>query len=172
MGRLLRSLVRLSMNTCWWTSHTSDLLDLFEKAGLPRRQPPAFAPQESLDAQAPAGRSPEIASPLSRVEYAVRVGDPVYGEIPFIAVVPSDVTRVFWFKEGILLESPAGHMGASGNGRAWALERVQVHRGAEGVVPAPGPAGRNGSLIGKFRNDPPGPIENANFPSNLGKMRF
>jgi len=86
----------------------SDLLDLFQKAGLPRRQPPPFAPQESLDVRAPVGRAPEIASPLSHVEYAVRVGDPVYGEVPFIAVVPSDVSRVFWF----LNESFAGQSAA------------------------------------------------------------
>ena len=50
-----------------------------------------------LEAQAPQGRPPQIASPLAKVEYAVRVGDPTYGEIPFIAVVPSDATTVFWY---------------------------------------------------------------------------
>jgi penicillin-binding protein 1C len=85
----------------------SDLLALFEKAGLPRRQPPAFARDESLTAQAQAGRAPEIASPLPRGEYAVRVGDPAYGEIPFIAVVPSDAQRVYWFvNESYVGQSP------------------------------------------------------------------
>jgi penicillin-binding protein 1C len=87
----------------------SDLLDLFEKAGLPRRRPPAYAPQESLEAQAPQGRSPQIASPLAKVQYAVRVGDPTYGEIPFIAVVPSDTTTLFWFLgESFVGQSAAG----------------------------------------------------------------
>jgi penicillin-binding protein 1C len=92
-SRPIPGVTRTEMFEVW----PSDLLDLFEKAGLPRRRPPPFAPQDGLDAQASRGRAPEIASPLSRVEYAVRVGDPTYGEIPFIAVVPSDVTRVFWF---------------------------------------------------------------------------
>ena len=85
----------------------SDLLALFEKAGLPRRRPPAFARDESLNAQAESGKTPEIASPLPKGEYAVRVGDPVYGEIPFIAVVPSDTTTIFWFlNESYVGQSP------------------------------------------------------------------
>ena len=86
----------------------SDLFDLFEKAGLPRRRPPAYAPEESLEAQSPLGRSLQIASPLAKVEYAVRVGDPTYGEIPFIAVAPSDSTTLFWFlDESFMGQSPA-----------------------------------------------------------------
>ena len=85
----------------------SDLLALFEKAGLPRRQPPAFAPDESLNAQSQSGKAPEIASPLPQGEYAVRVGDPAYGEIPFIAVVPSDTSTIYWFlNESYVGQSP------------------------------------------------------------------
>jgi penicillin-binding protein 1C len=69
---------------------------------------PPYAPEESLEVQSPQGRSPQIASPLSKGEYAVRVGDPTYGEIPFIAVVPSDATTLFWFlDESFVGQSPA-----------------------------------------------------------------
>ena len=103
-SRPIERVTRTELYEIW----PSDLLDLFEIAGLPRRRPPAFAPGESLEVQAPQGKSPEIASPLAKVEYAVRVGDPTYGEIPFIAVVPSDATTLFWFlNESFVGQSPA-----------------------------------------------------------------
>jgi penicillin-binding protein 1C len=85
----------------------SDILALFEKAGLPRRPPPAFAPDDDMNAQADSGTSPQIASPLPGGEYSVRVGDPTYGDIPFVAVVPSDVRTVYWFlNESFVGQSP------------------------------------------------------------------
>ncbi|MGA2477721.1 MAG: penicillin-binding protein 1C [Spirochaetia bacterium] len=102
-NRPLEGVTRTELYEIW----PSDLLALFEKAGLPRRQPPAFAREESMNAQAESGRPPEIASPLPLGEYAVRVGDPSYGEIPFIAVVPSDTARVYWFlNESYVGQSP------------------------------------------------------------------
>jgi penicillin-binding protein 1C len=104
-SRPMEGVTRTELYEIW----PSDLLDLFEKAGLPRRRPPAYAPEESLEAQAPQGRSPQIASPLAKVQYAVRLGDPTYGEIPFIAVVPSDTNTLFWFlDESFVGQSPAG----------------------------------------------------------------
>jgi penicillin-binding protein 1C len=87
----------------------SDLLALFRKAGLPRRQPPPFAEDEDLTARSESGQSPQIVSPLPKGEYAVGVGRGSGDEIPLIAVVPSDTTKIFWFlDESYLGQSPRG----------------------------------------------------------------
>jgi penicillin-binding protein 1C len=85
----------------------SDILILFDKAGLPRRPPPPYAPDEDINARAEPGTSPRISSPLAGGEYAVRVGDAMYGEIPFLAVVPADSATVYWFlDESYVGQSP------------------------------------------------------------------
>jgi penicillin-binding protein 1C len=71
---------------------SSDMLQLFRRAGMPRRAPPALpdcAVGDGLDA-------PRIASPLRGVSYALR-GSAPDEEIALDADVAADVRRVFWF---------------------------------------------------------------------------
>ncbi len=89
----------------------SDILALFEKAGMPRRQPPPFSRDEDLANQS-TGRPPQIVSPLPKGEYAFRLSDATRQEMPFLAVVPSDAATVFWF----LNES---YLGKSQRGKAF-----------------------------------------------------
>ncbi len=87
----------------------SDLLELFAKAGLPRRLPPTFAPDENPAAGEYMGKPLEIVSPLAKGEYAMSVGAKQGSEIPLIAVVPSDTSEVFWFlNESYLGKCPRG----------------------------------------------------------------
>lgn len=79
----------------------SDLLALFEKAGLPRRVPPPFAPDSDVDALARCGRAPQITSPKSGVEYSVRPGDGT--RLALQAETDSDVRRIFWFADRAFL---------------------------------------------------------------------
>jgi penicillin-binding protein 1C len=75
----------------------SDLMELFAKAGLPRRPPPPFAPEDAAAVEEGTGTAPQILSPLHKGEYAMRIGQKTPSEIPFIAVVPSDTEEIFWF---------------------------------------------------------------------------
>jgi penicillin-binding protein 1C len=87
----------------------SDLLDLFDKAGLPRKLPPPLAPEDALLSQESPEKAPEIVSPLPKGEYAVSLGEAADPEIPFIAIVPSDTAEVFWFlNESFLGKSRLG----------------------------------------------------------------
>jgi penicillin-binding protein 1C len=71
----------------------SDMLKLFREAGMPRRIPPAMpdcAGNDTADA-------PRIASPLSRVTYALRPATQDGRLIPLEASTAGDVRDVFWF---------------------------------------------------------------------------
>ena len=87
----------------------SGIIELFREAGLPRRLPPPFAPEEDLTAMSESGPAPQIVSPLPKGEYAVgKPGEPG-SEIPFIAMVPADSQRVYWFlDEACLGRTPRG----------------------------------------------------------------
>jgi penicillin-binding protein 1C len=75
----------------------SDLLDLFEQAGIPRKVPPPFDPTEAYGLRERTGRQPEITSPRSKTDYVVRLGDAAGTNIPFTAVADADSAEVFWF---------------------------------------------------------------------------
>ncbi len=75
----------------------SDLLELFEQAGIPRKVPPQFDPLESYGLRDKAGRRPEITSPRLKTDYVIRAGDPEGGKVPLRAVADADSARVFWF---------------------------------------------------------------------------
>ncbi len=91
---------------------SSDLLALFEKAGLPRRLPPPYAPGEQIDDRPEAGRAPQIVSPLPGGEYAVPVKEAAREEIPLIAVVPADAATLYWFLD-------ESYLGRSARGKAF-----------------------------------------------------
>jgi penicillin-binding protein 1C len=95
----------------------SDLMELFARAGLPRRAPPPFAPGEG-DSPSSSVDGPEIVSPLAQGQYiAHRAEDGDDEEMPLVANIPSDAERVFWFLDDSFI-------GTSPRGRAffWKLE--------------------------------------------------
>jgi penicillin-binding protein 1C len=75
----------------------SDLLALFEKAGVPRRSPPPFAPGAGVEATARHGKPPQIVSPANGKVYVVRPGDPANGTIAMQARTEADVKKLYWF---------------------------------------------------------------------------
>lgn len=81
----------------------SDLLSLFEKAGLPRRTPPPFAPGAGVEMSARSGKPPLIVSPASDQIYALRADDTVNGTIALQARSEADVTKIYWFADKAFL---------------------------------------------------------------------
>lgn len=78
----------------------SDLLQLFRRAGIPRRSPPAFE-SGCRASDSVAGLPPQITSPRAEVAYTLRLDDerqPASREgIPLIAVADGDARRLHWF---------------------------------------------------------------------------
>ena len=103
---------------------TSDMLELFRKAGMPRRTPPPLPDCAIGDVD----DAPRISSPLRNVSYALRrdtemgAGDRSE-HIALEASVAADVRRVFWFDGRALIGSRAVADGAI----AWRPETPGVH---------------------------------------------
>jgi penicillin-binding protein 1C len=72
----------------------SDLLQLFARAGMPRRQPP---PPADCQRDVPTGTPPQITSPVIAVTYTVRSGRVGSESIPLVANADSEVRRLHWF---------------------------------------------------------------------------
>ena len=85
--------LRREVFECWPT----DVLALFEKAGLPRRRPPPFAPGSGVETTARSGRPPQITSPANGQVYAVRPDDQANGIIALQARGEADVGKLYWF---------------------------------------------------------------------------
>ncbi len=86
----------------------SDLLDLFQKAGLPRQLPPPFLPGSNVDESARSGKAPAITSPKRNVTYSIRAGDDDASRaLSLRADTEADVRKVYWFVD-------AGYLGAAG----------------------------------------------------------
>lgn len=75
----------------------SDVLKIFQKAGIPRRTPPEFERACSLNVQAARGNPPTIISPHSGVSYILRVAGEDHSAISFSASTDFDAKEVFWF---------------------------------------------------------------------------
>ena len=73
----------------------SDLLKLFERAGLSRRSPPPFLPGTESELTARSGNPPKIISPS---EGNATVLD-TSGEIPLRAKTDADVREIYWFAD-------------------------------------------------------------------------
>ncbi|MBL9009239.1 MAG: penicillin-binding protein 1C [Myxococcales bacterium] len=88
----------------------SDLLRLFQQAGLPRRTPPpAEGPGCDLTAQSSQGQPPTITSPLRGVVYTLTDGSSLRDNdgdrrdsIGLSAITDADASEVFWFVGGTL----------------------------------------------------------------------
>lgn len=76
-----------------------NLLELFRKAGVPRRTPPPFETPTATasTAAASAAGAPRIASPQSARTYVLRTSDPAHRTIPLRAEAAPDVRKLYWF---------------------------------------------------------------------------
>ncbi len=72
----------------------SDVLRLFQMAGIQRKQPPAFAEPCDIEDLSTGGAKPIIRSPLNRLIYQIANGQ---DEIPFQAILDTDVETTYWF---------------------------------------------------------------------------
>lgn len=76
----------------------SDMLKLFEQAGLPRRAPPPFDPRcEAGVAAAAGGPPPQITSPMRGVVYSLRAKRIGAETITLRATAAAGVREVYWF---------------------------------------------------------------------------
>lgn len=75
----------------------SDMLRIFQQAGIPRRTPPARGADCNFDSRSARGHVPQITSPTSNVSYVLRAFKTTDNAIPFRAVTDADAREVFWF---------------------------------------------------------------------------
>jgi len=80
-----------------WEFWPPDMLAMFKKAGLPRRDPPAFEPGGQVLAAHQRMAAPRIVSPQVRRIYTLRADDPDRQSIPLRADAAAGVRKVFWF---------------------------------------------------------------------------
>jgi penicillin-binding protein 1C len=73
----------------------SDLLEVFAKAGIPRRKPPQTP--DCTNAGTPEGSSPRITSPLRGASYVLRLSQQDRHTIALSAVTDADVRMLYWF---------------------------------------------------------------------------
>ena len=114
-----------------------DMLALFKQAGLPRREPPAWAPNEAASAQAENGAAPRIVSPIMKRTYSMRAGDASKQTIPLRAETSAGVEQVFWFADNEFLGSckPVESLAWKAPPGAWHLQALDDQgRSAECVV--------------------------------------
>jgi penicillin-binding protein 1C len=71
----------------------SDLLRLFERAGLPRRSPPPFLPGTESELTARSGNPPKIISPAEGNATVMETSS----DIPLRAKTDADVREIYWF---------------------------------------------------------------------------
>lgn len=79
---------------CW----PSNLLKLFDEAGLARRTPPPFRPDSGIEIPSRSGNAPRILSPSGTAGFAA-------GEsgIPLVATADAGVKRIYWFSDQTFL---------------------------------------------------------------------
>lgn len=75
----------------------SDLLQIFKRAGIQRRTPPAYDSTCKLTSKISQGFAPQITSPQTHVNYITPLKDIHQTIIPFTAVVDADVKTLHWF---------------------------------------------------------------------------
>ncbi len=77
----------------------SNLLELFEQAGMPRRRPPPFLPESEgqIERLARGGKPPRIVSPQVERAYELTSGAGRDNAIPLRAQTDGDVAKLYWF---------------------------------------------------------------------------
>jgi len=82
----------------------SDILKIFEQAGIPRRLPPPYDPTLMLEScSSTSGNAPQIISPNSALTYNFRINSIKDQTIPFTAVTDADVKQIYWFADSSYL---------------------------------------------------------------------
>ncbi|MBI9099900.1 MAG: penicillin-binding protein 1C, partial [Spirochaetaceae bacterium] len=81
----------------------TDLLQLFQEAGLPRITPPPYPPENRTLEMQNRGRPPEIISPLTYTSYILQKDSNRFQTIPLKAVADADATNYFWFAGSMLI---------------------------------------------------------------------
>ncbi|MDO8990969.1 MAG: penicillin-binding protein 1C [Sideroxyarcus sp.] len=86
---------------------TSDMLNIFRQAGLPRRMPPAHSPHCADTGSG--GTAPQITSPLRGVVYTLRLSKPEEQTVSLLATVDASAREVYWFAgEHYIGKTPGG----------------------------------------------------------------
>ena len=75
----------------------SDILTLFEKAGIKKKLPPRYMPDIKLQDITLSGNPPKIFLPLKDVIYKIEPGNKI---IPLKADIDADSDKVYWFVDG------------------------------------------------------------------------
>ncbi len=77
----------------------SDLMRIFRQAGISLNTPPSYDASCSLDERNTLGGAPRIVSPQPALNYVIPITNvnSAEMEVPFSAVVDSDVEELFWF---------------------------------------------------------------------------
>jgi penicillin-binding protein 1C len=76
---------------------SSDLLNIFKRAGIQRRIPPPYGSSCSMTSKVGQGFAPQLVSPQTQVNYIARIPAERQIIIPFTAVVDADVRHLHWF---------------------------------------------------------------------------
>ncbi|WP_394201293.1 penicillin-binding protein 1C [Marinagarivorans algicola] len=82
----------------------SDLLQLFNQAGIQRKLPPAFMPECTLDDTASSGLAPRITSPSNQLTYALQKN---HNTLALKATADTNVAQLYWFANQQYLGSQA-----------------------------------------------------------------
>jgi penicillin-binding protein 1C len=88
----------------------SDLLELFEQAGLPRLVPPPYPSDETRYDNKGEGFPPSIISPLANANYVLRAENDNRRAIVLMASVDADASELFWFADTLFVgrSTPSG----------------------------------------------------------------
>lgn len=81
----------------------SDMLNLFEEAGLPRPVPPPYETSLSEEKLRLGGTPPRIVSPVKDGQYIFRPGEEEDNRIPLTASADGEVQEIFWFADGAFI---------------------------------------------------------------------
>ncbi len=81
----------------------SDLLILFQQAGIPRPVPPEYEEAYGTEGADSFTQPPRILSPVANAQYILRPQNDRYGRIPLIGSADGDARELFWFAGGQFL---------------------------------------------------------------------
>jgi penicillin-binding protein 1C len=80
-----------------------EMLELFRKAGVPRKSPPPLEPSSDALTTAESNQAPSIISPQSSLVYTLQASSSERQTIPLRANATSGVHRLFWFADSRFL---------------------------------------------------------------------
>ncbi|OGW39681.1 MAG: penicillin-binding protein 1C [Nitrospirae bacterium GWC2_56_14] len=75
----------------------SDLIAIFQQAGIPRRMPPPYEARCNSEELSTRGSGPQITSPRVGVVYSLRAGSLKDERLPLMAVTDADTKTIHWF---------------------------------------------------------------------------